>query len=639
MRLYRKFAIFGVLFFVIFFTDITWAEPLFNADNINTEQIKKIAFSDEWLKLCHYKKKIFGGYASEVKGDGFFLSTDGKNDPEAELAKTIELLLHPESDKKNIQCLFPARTKFILKNLNLKINSVSCPELDAFLKKHNSDSVSYVYSAYYLNSPASIFGHTFIKLNNSSAELLDYGVNFNAVTENEGFPFFEFKGLTGMYPGYYSIVPFYDKVREYNNYENRDLWIYHLKIDSDQMDTLVRHLWEMMQVHYDYYFLTENCSYYSLSLLDPVYAGLELSDKTQYFVIPIDTVKILKKNNLISSIEYRPSLRNVFVFKYNSLTKDDKAVFHSLVENKNSDYIGVKSRILDLLIDYYDYLYPAAKLDVLNNPEASSVSEVKRKINRARGALDRTNEPADVDINHMQISSPDKMHEASRISLSVGKRSFSDGFFIMPEYRINFHDLSDSTKGYPVNSEIEMLKISGYAKVEKNNERKCFLNEINILKITSLNDFGFYQRMPSWSIHLGGQRTYDKRTVAPEGAFAWNFSLSSGLSTLVGSGGSTDLYPSLLLFSLANIAFSYSADFEKRRYSVGVGPVIGFKLSFTENLNIMSTAEYTRYIASAHSLKFETTLRYLFYDNTAMNLKFVRTELYSEIQSGLMKYF
>jgi hypothetical protein len=610
------------------------AESLFNLPEVSSQQIKEEAFSAEWLSLCHYHKKIFGGYESNVKGDGFFLSENGKINPEFELAKTIELLIS-ESRSREIQCRFPARVKFVQNRFNINIPKVQCSELEEFLKTHKADSISYVYSSYYLNNPASIFGHTFIKFNSSKTDLLDYGVNFSATTGNEGFPLFGIKGFTGQYPGIYSVIPFYNKVSEYNNYENRDLWIYRLKVDQDQVDTFVRHVWEMLPYHYDYYFLTENCSYHGLSLLDPVYPEPALTAKTHYFVIPIDTVKILMQNNLVDAVEYRPSLRNVFLAKYNALSEDDKKKFHALTESSNNDYSGAGVTVLDTLIDYYDYKHPVGTLDILNNPEAELLFEKKKRLLAARSSYFLTDKKT---VHSAQPSHPETMHDASRLSLMYGKRNFDDSSYLQPEFRLNFHDLADSGRGYPANSEIETIKVSGHTPIRDSDKKKFYFDEVNILKVTALNDFTFYKKLPSWSVYAGGRRIIDRRTDSDEGAFSWNVALTGGLSRVISFGGDPVSCPSVILFSLAGVSGSYSRGFEQNPLSIGLSALGGMKLSLIDDFVLMSTIEYVRFIPSEYTVRIDTCARYLFYNNTAVSMRYLKTESYNEISGGLMRY-
>src|SRR5881296_1644428 len=46
---------------------------------------QKLAYERYWHLLLHYRTTLFGGYDSEQDDPGFFLSPDGKTDPQAEL--------------------------------------------------------------------------------------------------------------------------------------------------------------------------------------------------------------------------------------------------------------------------------------------------------------------------------------------------------------------------------------------------------------------------------------------------------------------------------------------------------------------------------------------------------------------------
>ena len=83
-------------------------------------------------------------------------------------------------------CDFPARA-MILNEMGLFINSGfdHCIKYLELKNKLNLHVVSLVFSSYFIEKPASAFGHTFFKLrsyDSTSADndLLDYGVDFSA---------------------------------------------------------------------------------------------------------------------------------------------------------------------------------------------------------------------------------------------------------------------------------------------------------------------------------------------------------------------------------------------------------------------------------------------------------------------------
>src|SRR5690606_9684896 len=90
---------------------------------------------------------------------------------------------------------------------------------------------------------------------------------------------FAAKGLFGGYPGLFSITPYYEKVKEYNDLENRDIWEYELAFTPAETRRLLEHAWELGQVNFDYYFLSENCSYQLVALMDVARPGRHLADR------------------------------------------------------------------------------------------------------------------------------------------------------------------------------------------------------------------------------------------------------------------------------------------------------------------------------------------------------------------------
>ncbi len=65
-----------------------------------------------------------------------------------------------------------------------------------------------VFASGYVNSPASMFGHTFLRIDSSleNSPLLSFAVNYAALTDpKDGGIAFTVKGMLGGYKGYYSV--------------------------------------------------------------------------------------------------------------------------------------------------------------------------------------------------------------------------------------------------------------------------------------------------------------------------------------------------------------------------------------------------------------------------------------------------
>ncbi len=71
---------------------------------------------------------------------------------------------------------------------------------------------------------------------------------------------------------------------------------------------MVSHIWEMQHVSFPYYFVSDNCAYRLLGLVDLVKPESHLQEKFNYASIPMETIK--KRCNNRDSTKapvYRPA--------------------------------------------------------------------------------------------------------------------------------------------------------------------------------------------------------------------------------------------------------------------------------------------------------------------------------------------
>jgi len=83
---------------------------------INKGLQTKLASEREWHLLLHYRKDLFGGYTSEQDDPGFFMSPNGKTDPQGELDATLKQFFSDElvgRSKQPAQCAFIARYEWL----------------------------------------------------------------------------------------------------------------------------------------------------------------------------------------------------------------------------------------------------------------------------------------------------------------------------------------------------------------------------------------------------------------------------------------------------------------------------------------------------------------------------------------------
>jgi len=287
----------------------------------------------------HYSSSIFGTKdKSLIDDEKFFLSGQGKYSPQLELEATLEKLFAPSEDNNEaIACRFPARLAWLKKALEID-NSVmpayQCRHLNNWLRNLNADSLTLIFPVSVLNSPASMFGHTFLRLDRKAEkkpDLLAWTVNFAAHAEEGRGLSFAFNGLTGGYPGRFTLAPYYERVKAYSDIESRDIWEYALSYSPDEVNYILLHLWELLPAYFDYYFIDENCSYQLLGLLEVARPGLNLTRGFNWDATPADTVRaITNAPGLLKAVKYRPSLRENINARTEALDIEEQVIAKSL---------------------------------------------------------------------------------------------------------------------------------------------------------------------------------------------------------------------------------------------------------------------------------------------------------------------
>lgn len=258
---------------------------------------KKLWTDKAWLRLLHYRSGTLGGLKSEVDGARFFLARDGRSDPRAELEATLRGFYRPleKSEDAHARCRFPARFHWLDRELGIAADApiVRCRKLEHYQATMTPHAVALVYAANSLDSPVTAFGHTFLLFRRPGRpEGRDITVEYTADTDTANPILYVFKGLFGLFPGRFYHQEAQSKLKWYID-EERDLWEYDLSLSKDEKAQLTRHLWELAATHFDYYYMSENCSYGVLSLLEGAIPRLELLEKMNYVVPPVDTVKAL----------------------------------------------------------------------------------------------------------------------------------------------------------------------------------------------------------------------------------------------------------------------------------------------------------------------------------------------------------
>lgn len=430
----------------------------------------ELATSRTWRALLHYEADWLGpGVTSTVASPWFFRAAAGRTDPAAELAATLAaFFLRDDMAPRQAppQCVFRARYAWLDARLDFdpaRMPVLECDQYQHWRGNIDAAGVSLVFPAAFTNSPASMFGHTLIRIDSAGGErdreLLAYAVNFAASTDKQQGLVFAYKGLFGGYPGIYGIFPYYEKVKQYAWIENRDVWDYRVKLDAAEIDRLVAHLWELQGVAFDYYFLLKNCAYQLLALLEVARPSLRLVERFDWYAIPADTIRALRSvPGLLGPPEYRPSLATILETHYRALAPQQQALALALAlargkAGPNGPALTsvppqARARVLEV---GHDYLYYRVVTDRVARETA---------LPRLRDILlARSRIPVDSKLPAPPVPAvaPDAGHPTLRVAATGvwAAEGFSIGFKIRPAY----HDLLDPPGGYTAGAQIEFLDL------------------------------------------------------------------------------------------------------------------------------------------------------------------------------------
>jgi len=483
----------------------------------------KLAESRQWQVLLHYAETPFWfGRHSLIDSPDFFLSENGKTDPQAELDSTIQKLFGAEQPEKHeLRCRFPARYLFLREELlgEKNIDLAECAKLTRWLKSFENHQLTVVFASAFLNNPASMFGHTFLRLdpidNYSSSSLLAYAISFAARTNEEKGPFFAAKGLTGFYRGSFGLQQYHAHVREYGDIDDRDLWEYTLNLSTTEVQRMLLHLWELQQIYFDYYFIDENCSYHLLSLIEAARPTLDLTSYFRWYAIPSDTLKyLLAQPSIEAKVKLRPSKSNRIRARATELSaaSKDNAAALAYGEVNASDVISQqlndsdKADILELSLDTVQYLK-------VNDPRQRDVYEKRElEILNAQNSLSALPKKLLIDARDFE---PDRQHSSKRIALGYGYQSSKQ--YIDTEFRLAYHDQMDPAPGFPIGAELEFLRGSVRYIPDNGN---VSIEEFTIADIFSRPVRDQFIKPLSWGARLGAKRrsfSKEEQSLVTEG--------------------------------------------------------------------------------------------------------------------------
>ncbi len=387
-----------------------------------------------------------------------------------------------------------------------------------------------------------MFGHTLLRIDkegqNETSQLVSYSINYAARTDESSGMVFAYKGLIGHYPGFFSVLPYYEKVNEYNDLENRDIWEYTLNLNQTEILRMLRHTWEMAGIYFEYYFIDENCSYQLLGLLQLSRPDFQFTPDFPVWATPVDTMRaVLEDQDLLASVEYRPSAQTRIDHQSGFLTAMETGLVLDLVYGRRrpddsviSSYPSERQALmLEIAFDYLQYLHNEQEM------ERDLVAQRSIDLLKIRSGIDAMSQASNVPEPEYR---PDQGHETSRLTLRRGHLDHAN--YTELSLRPTYHDLLDDHAGFVKGSQLNFFNID-----------LRYFDDSNDLKLQRVDFFDAFSLSPrsaffdpfSWKLKSSYERLYSPELISDRLVFtleggigpAWQFGSDVTLFALLDS--------------------------------------------------------------------------------------------------------
>lgn len=495
VKLVSKFIIFYFFMALVFFTNAFSKDV--ESDFISLANTKKIYETDMWKSLLHNHSN-----KNNIIDDNFWLSPN--KTLKSELEYTIKGMFVENKDTKDnnnhVLCKFPARAKYIIEELNIDKNllpKVDCKEFNFYLKKLSAKKVYLSFASENIMSPMSMMGHIFIKIvgfdekNKTNVNnALSYYANFNKDKESV-FEFY-FKSLFTGSTGTFNIVSYRQKLIEYNDLSNRNIYDYELNLTENQIEYLIYHIWELKGINFPYNFISNNCGSATVKLLSVANKNFEKAIN-KFWATPVDIIKILYSKNLISNIEIFPSdPYKIQMFKENFSIKDYKIINNFILNDKYEDIINnTRKNELLFMSDISSGVYITNK-----KINIERYNQIQDFIYKNFDGIDSIKLKEKTKIN---INSP--FSSALSIKFENYKKNNGIGFNFYPVYRT----IEDDSSQYFNEFSLNLLNLNAFIDTKEN---KLILKNFDLINVKSIVPSLYILPSNSFNFKVGYQNEY-----------------------------------------------------------------------------------------------------------------------------------
>ncbi len=536
-----------LLVFALFSLFLLTSGPVWAGQSIiQPKQVKllaQLAQHPVWLKLLH-----FNAGQSEVLSNDFFLSPEGRHNPEAELRATIDAYSKPwpaDNGDAHARCRFPARYLWLSSQIPLPDYTPQpsqCINLSKWSLPEQVKSISVFLVSGYLGNPASVFGHSLLKFNTDSRDdqggLFDLTVNYGAlVPKDESALRYIVNGIAGGYQAGFSDRYFYTQDLVYSRKEFRDIWDYELHLSDEQKKFLILHLWEILGKKFIYYFFDENCSFRLAELLELILEE-PLLENSRFWYAPVETFHRLEeidrfrkasgKSGLIQSVRFIPSAQRILYHRFGLLEAEEKKAVQDVIQEGTGGTNSLEEslmqvnekrqpEVLDTLLAYANYrlVAEAPALD-------QEIRQDKKRLLLARLRLPPRTDPLDA---VPERKSPAKGNPPLLTGLGIGYTPARNTYL-----RLHWSPFTQESVGRNSLGGDELTVLDTIVGI---GEDEFFVDRFDLIRIRKLKtDHLFTDGKNAWSWQLRtGMESVEEGTASKQDFF---FSFGAGQARKIG---------------------------------------------------------------------------------------------------------
>jgi hypothetical protein len=334
-----------------------------------------------------------------------------------------------------------------------------------------------------------------------SAVLADYSVSFEANTDGMSPADYLPRGLFGGLVAGFRLAPFHERVRKYERQEQRDLWLFPLQVSQDEIDQLVRHLWELKDVEFRYGFFGGNCAQKILAIVHAVAPDYEVLPYRSPAVLPSEVARrLVEQIGLAGEPMHRPSLGSQYSRVVAALNPEEKRQLEEILASRTM-VEGVSPAILSAALLRSEFETPYRAFRRAAETEDHDDLVWRRALWTSRVASDDANEDGSTPL--LQESGPSLLqaHQPSRVTVRGGYRDGS-GSVLGVGARWLLHGPVDPPVGYPPVSSLEVARID----LGVNAKGELFVDEATAVRVERLAPASGLQSALAWRFEVGGRR-------------------------------------------------------------------------------------------------------------------------------------